>query len=729
MPRRRVVASWPFSLTSLSSAAEIVGQADDRTQRRVDLRARRVAAGLGVMLAACAGPREPGQRVGERGPRDVVLVTVDTLRYDATGFSGAGRVQTPTMDALAEGGAVYVDAHAHSVTTLPSHASILTGRLPYEHGVRDNAGFVLGQDLPTLATVLSQAGWATGAFVSAFPLDRRFGLDRGFDDYDDDYRGGTARPFTIAERTDAETVARARAWWNARAGRRRFLWVHLFGPHYPYEPGEPFASRHAGEPYYGEVAGTDHALAGLLDPLREGDEAAVLVVLTADHGESLGEHGERGHGLFAYEATLHVPLVVWGPGLVQPGTSPRPVGHVDIVPTVLDLLGVPPPDGLAGRSLAGPAGEVERGLYFEALSSSLNRGWAPLHGRIEQRMKAIRLPVGELYDLRQDPSEVTNLAPSRPAELEQVLGRLPAAAFEPSRRDALDPDVVARLRALGYVAASAGSTSPEAALDPALDPKRLVGVQNRIDDATSAYRRGEVEPALRILEGLAADHPGIAVIHSHLGYLLLDAGRPEEAARRLAVVVERGGGDASLRVLLAWALLRGGAPERAREALAPLAETPDPEVQRLLGLVATRLGQAAHARERFERALRADPSYPEAELELGLLDVREGRLAEAEPRLRRALEQDPRLALGWNALGVVLAQRGDLEGALAAWSEASAAAPELPDPVINRSRALAGLGRTAEAIAELEGYVERADAERGARARALLAALRGGSRG
>ncbi len=308
-----------------------------------------------ALLAAGCGPDSTPTHEGA----DVVLITIDTLRADSAGFAGNTKVQTPVLDRLAAAGKVFDDAHAHNVVTLPSHANILTGLYPYQHGVRDNSGFALPDRVPTLATLLRKAGYATGAFVAAYPLDSRFGLNQGFDVYDDSFpRGSNPDSFVIAERRGDQVVAAARAWWEARKGKPRFLWVHLYDPHTAYDPPEPFASRYRDNLYLGEVAATDSFLAPLLDPFLEGQESPALVVVTADHGESLGEHGELTHGLFAYEPTLKVPLIVWGPG-VEPGRDGRAARHVDVVPTVLSFLDVEAPQGLPGTSLlaaASPAG-------------------------------------------------------------------------------------------------------------------------------------------------------------------------------------------------------------------------------------------------------------------------------------------------------------------------------------------------------------------------------------
>ena len=354
-------------------------------------------------------------------PRNVLLITIDTLRADALGAYGNASAATPWMDRLAASGVRFRTARAHNVLTLPSHANILTGRLPPDHGVRDNAGFRLAVGEATLATRLKERRFQTGAFISAFPLDSRFGLSRGFDVYDDAFVDTAARPaFLEQERAGVETVAAATRWLAEQRTKAEpwFGWVHLYEPHYPYAAPEPFASRFSGNPYAGEVAATDEALGPLLQPILDAGAATdTLVILTSDHGESLGDHGEATHGIFAYEAALRVPLVLYYPPLLAPRVIDTAATHVDIVPMVLEALGIPPAAGLRGHTLEDLAREPadEPAMYFEALSGSLNRGWAPLSGVVSKGMKFIDLPIPELYDLRSDSGEQRNLADDAPA--------------------------------------------------------------------------------------------------------------------------------------------------------------------------------------------------------------------------------------------------------------------------------------------------------------------------
>ncbi|MBV8199911.1 MAG: sulfatase, partial [Acidobacteria bacterium] len=298
-PTGRRTAAWAGRLLpGLAGAAALLAVA--------------AVAAVAAALTVAAAPLAPSAPA----PLDLLLITIDTLRADAPGFGGRRPSPTPLLDRLAAGGRVFTAAHAHNVVTLPSHTNILTGLYPFQHGVRDNEGFRVPAGVPTLATVLHAAGYATGAFVGAYPLDSWFGLNRGFDVYDDHYpKGSHPDQFLFAERKGDKVVPPALAWWQGPRGRRRFMWAHLFDPHAPYEPAEPYASRFPGNPYLGEVAAADGYLAPLLEPFLAGAETPALIVVTGDHGESLGEHGEETHGLFAYESTLHVPLLLWGPGV------------------------------------------------------------------------------------------------------------------------------------------------------------------------------------------------------------------------------------------------------------------------------------------------------------------------------------------------------------------------------------------------------------------------------
>jgi arylsulfatase A-like enzyme/tetratricopeptide (TPR) repeat protein len=624
-------------------------------------------------------------------------VTVDTWRADAAGFAGNTRVKTPAFDRFAASGRVFTDARAHNVITLPSHANILTGLLPFQHGLRDNSGSKLAEGVPTLATRLKARGYATGAFVSAFPLDVRWGLSRGFDVYDDRYpKGIDTGQFRFTERHGADTVAAALGWWRKQPPGKRFLWVHVFEPHAPYEPPPPFDAEYADAPYLGEVATADVALAPLLDDILAARGAPVLAFLTGDHGESLGEHGELTHGLFAYDATLRIPLVAVGPRLA-PGRDARPAGHIDIVPTVLDELGLPPDPALPGRSLLPPedrAADTQRVHYFEALSANLNRGWAPLIGVVRGGQKYIDLPIRELYDLPPDPHETRNLASARDDEVRSLARAIPPAARKPVPRRAPTSEEAARLRSLGYLAGSAPPRTDYTADD---DPKRLVVLDQALFRIIDLYQRGRREEAIAAGERLVRERPHLTIAVEHLAFLYQEAGRLKEAERVLKDYFRtlRSAGEApeSVRVRLGMVLAEMGKSKEAARLLAPLATSTDPDSLNALGIALADAGETNRAREAFSRSLAEDPENPATLQAVGVLDLREGNWDAAREEFRKALAINPKLPSALNGLGAAEEELGNLGGAIEAWKAAAALAPNDTDVLLNLGRTAARAGQ------------------------------------
>lgn len=654
----------------------------------------------------------PGYRPGVAAGTDVLLVTIDTLRADAVGFGGGPPGATPVLDRLASQGRVFTFAHAHNVVTLPSHANLLTGLYPYQNGVRENTGFVLSARVPTLATMLSGAGYQTAAFVAAFPLDSRFGLDRGFSVYDDSYPlGSHPDRFEMVQRRGDQVVEPARAWWTAHAGGKRFLWVHLYDPHAPYQPPAPFSERFRGNPYQGEVAATDSFLAPLLEPFLSAEARPArpaIIVVTADHGESLGEHGELTHGLFAYEATLHVPLVVWGQG-VAPGRDDRPARHVDLVPTILGLLGLPVPAGLPGRSLlAREAAGVDS--YFEALSTNLNRGWAPLRGILRDRDKWISLPLPELYDLARDAKEETNRYADERRLAQQLDSALPSeSVWPPERIEQASAEELAQLKSLGYVAGSAAAKTSYSADD---DPKRLIEIDGKLQRIVEDYGRGDYESAARLSREVIAARPSMSEPYEHLALALRQLERPGEALEALEAALRRGVDREALRRQLALALTENGRGAEAVAALAPLAKSEDPATQNALGLSLADAGRFDEAIAALDRARRSAPDDPKTLENLGIVRLRMGRPAEAKALLERALAANDQLPVSWNTLGVVRYQQHDAAGALAAWQKAVALDPRQYDALFNLGLVAAETGRHDEAREALRRFLATAPAER-----------------
>lgn len=679
--------------------------------------------------------------------RDVLLITIDTLRADVLGYAGGPSGISPHLDRLAATGRTFPRAYAHAVLTLPSHASILTGLYPHQHGVRDNSGFRLA-GAETLASRLAAEGFATAAFVAAFPLDARFGLDHGFDLYDDRYPDrGEADVFSLAERPGGEVVAPAVEWWQAHAGQRRFLWVHLFEPHNPYAP----AAEHRGRfphPYLGEVATADALLAPLLEPLmasssepslepqpagrrREGRGAAQpLVVVTSDHGESLGEHGEMTHGLFAYDATLRVPLILWGP-VVPVGEDPGLARHVDLVPTVLAAVGAPPDPTLPGRSLLTPSAASDptpRTSYFEALHAALNLGWAPLRGVVDggSRLKYIELPLPELYDLGADPREAHNRIAERRRDAGRLDAELPTEPSWPPVKGAVTAADAEALAGLGYLAGTAEAKRTYTAED---DPKRLVDLDRRMHRMHRLFADGQLAEAEAEAREVIARRGDMEATWSFLAQVLLHQGRSGEALVLMEEAGERGVASDALRRQHGLALAWLGRADEAVAFLEPLAADGDPAALNSLGTALVEAGRAEVATAVLARVLQHDPDDARAHETLSMAHLALGRWAEAEAAAWRSLAADPRRAHAWNNLGVALYRRGDRAAALDAWQRSVALEPRAFDTLYNLGVKAAELGRPDLARDALERFVQEAPPARYAAdidySRALLARLGG----
>ena len=593
------------------------------------------------MTTACGGAGEGprGTPSAEVAPRHVLLVTIDTLRADRVGAYGYEKARTPHLDALAAAGLRATGAYATAPVTLPSHASMLSGRYPPGHGARHN-GVAMGEGVPTLATVLKAAGFATGAFVSAFPLDRRFGLAAGFDVYGDRWaRGPDGRP--ADERAGQLTVDEALAWRRTTGDARTFLWVHLFEPHAPY--GDAASGRPLSDRYDDEIAEADRQVGRLLDGLGAA-RADTLIVVTADHGEAFGEHGEIGHSLFVYDTTLQVPLILAGPGAAR-GLLPDPVSLVDIAPTVLAATGVSAPAPLDGEVLRQdrgllPRGEPPRTLYAETMAPFEDFGWSPLRAVRAGAMKYILAPSPELYDLAADAGETTNLVATRQADAARLKGAVATFASPAAPRAAtaggVTPDDRRRLQSLGYL----GGTGPRGS-QPLADPKDRRALAARLAEVTSGELAGAALEAslVRIL----ADDPGNPQASLRLGYARVARGDCRGAVPHFRAAIAARMPTADAHLGLASCL---GAERRLSEALRVLDE-----------------------------AATVEPGNPVVLANQGMLRSDGGAPGEAIPFLKRALALDPDLHQARFSLAIAYARMGNRE---AASREASALLSRLP---------------------------------------------------
>jgi arylsulfatase A-like enzyme/Flp pilus assembly protein TadD len=596
--------------------------------------------------------------------------------------------------------------------------------------VRDNAGFRLPGGEETIATRLKARGFRTAAFVSAFPLDSRFGLARGFDTYDDRFVDARARPAMLEqERSGSETVAAAKQWLREQEGEAPwFCWVHVYEPHFPYAPPEPYASRFPQSPYAGEVAATDAILAPLLEPVLDtGGAARTLVIVTSDHGESLGEHGEATHGVFAYESTLRVPLLLYYPQLLTPREVTTDVAHVDILPTILDMLGMPKAPELRGRSLLALShgrSDVEVSTYFEALSGSLNRGWAPLRGIITGRLKYIDLPIPELYDLSADPSERRNLAPQQSQDTSRLHGLLAAFDGRVPRIAPESADVRERLRSLGYI--TAGTAPARTHYTEADDPKRLIGLEEKLQAAVGLYMAGNLTDALARSRALVAERPDMRVALLQLAHLEREAGNLPAAIDALRRALRASPTDAEAASLLGATLTAAGKPAEAVRVLETFAAVPDPDVQVLeaLALAQARTARYDQALATMTRARTQDPSNARVLVVVGTVELMAGQRSRARAAFTEALSVNPDMARAHSSLGALAAEDGRRDEALSHWRSAVQLDPAEHEGLLATAVSLARAGREAEARPYMQLFVDSAPAARHgadiARARAWL---------
>ena len=657
--------------------------------------------------------RAPAFALVRSADQNVLLITIDTLRADAMSCYG-GPAKTPNIDALAAHGARFTFAHAHVPLTLPSHTSILSGLLPYQTGIRDNGGFRVKADTPTLATRLKALGFATGAFVGGFPLTKRFGLTRGFDTYDDqmpEMRG--AIEASMPERPANVVVSRALDWIGKQDGRF-FAWVHVYDPHFPYRPPPAFAAQYAEQPYYGEVAFVDQSFGPLFDRLKSLTRPTT-VILTADHGEGLGEHGEQSHGMFAYESTLHVPLII---ARVTPdhagGTRglviDTPVRHIDIAPTVLDVVGAPADSSLSGRSLDGiirgetPANPTS---YFEAMSYNLIRGWAPLRGVIEGRDKYIDLPIQELYHLQSDPKEQHNDAPKEADRVRVMLNLLKGFNMAPPDRPSEESTATAdMLRSLGYVSGSAPAKTHYTEAD---DPKTLVGLDNDLHTASELVQEGKVDQAIGVFRSVIARRPDTSDAYISLSHAQWESGDPRGAIATLEQALKGGAQDRTVRIRLGLYLAESHIdPKRAIAVLQDSMSGDDVEALNGLGVAYGDAGRYEDAMAAFKRILALDPTNGIALQNIASMDLRlalatkdpvsrQSRIEEAEQYDRRAIAADPQLGDSYTTLGVIQSNTGRKADAIESWKKAVALDREQFDALYNLWFELASAGRRDEA--------------------------------
>lgn len=657
-----------------------------------------VRLGLAALLAAligCGGER-PASTATEalRGP--VILISIDTLRADRLPVYGAKGVETPAIDALARDSVVFESAWSQVPLTLPSHVSLLTGRLPAAAGVRNNLGYRFDPAIPSLPALFRQAGWETGAAVSAYVLRSETGLGAVFDHYDDEMGAEGAAVVGEIQRDGAATTEAALRWIRERATPRFFFFLHLFEPHAPYAAPEPFGSRYASSPYDGEIAASDAYVGRLIDHLKTSglyDEATI--VFFSDHGEGLGDHGEDQHGIFLYRESIHVPLLVKLPGNRRAGTRVEaPAGLVDVFPTITRLAGLETGGGeLAGMPLDDPDRPLpaDRRIFSETMYPRIHLGWSDLASLVDGTHHYIDAPRPELYDLRSDPAEKNEIASAERrvlASMREAMKSFDRAFTAPS---AVSPEEAAKLAALGYL----GGAAPAAGDLP--DPKDRIGDLQLYGRAAEHYLGGDPAAARALLRDVVSRNPTFADAWTLLGKASRESGDLEEAVRAYRRTIEIAPMLApGTSLSLAEVLLELGRFDEAH-AHAELALSAHPDPARVLrararfaqhdvagaerelqsvrsGEGRVLLAQIRTAQRRFPEALqilepliaeRSASGVPLANLHLAWADVaaRTGRMDDARAALRREIDAFPHNREASIRLGAILLLGGDAAGA------------------------------------------------------------------
>lgn len=654
-------------------------------------------------------------------PPNVLLITLDTCRADRIGCYGFPLARTPAVDTLAAEGVRITNATTTAPVTLPAHASIMTGLLPPAHGVRDNGAYALHDEYVTLAETLKARGYDTAAFISAMVLNRRYNLAQGFDHYDDDlWAEDEPSVFMIRDRPAPATASRAVQWLDDRSHEEEkqpfFLWAHFFDPHQPYEPR--YRNRHLlPTPYDAEIAQADEGVGMLLDRLRANrDMDNTVIVLTADHGESLGEHGEKTHAIFIYDATIRVPLIIRYPPLFPSGrTYDGPVRVIDIMPTILAATGGKVDAPVQGIDLL-PAIEGNRPppdlpQYAESLVSEVGFGMAPLYGVRHNGWKWIRAPKPELYNLENDPGELNNLHLAG-REQSAALDAMLQSILDDSQRFAknaksnpLDQETLEMLRALGYLAPANQFRDVGG-----MDPKDGLPLYEKLETARHAAQRGDYAASEKLLEELLEASPGHITAWNVLGLVLLRQNRFDDAERAYHRSLELDPSQSrALHMLAVLAFRRGNRDDAEKLGHRVLELAPRMvETVSLLGFLAAQKGDTPAAERWYKRALDQDPASPLVNQAYADLYFISKDFANAQKHYERVLESTPSHFVALIQAGLSAAHQKKWDAALAHYYRAQELRPDSWMPPYNIACVHAQLGKSGEALAALKAALGKA---------------------
>ena len=669
----------------------------------------------------------------ERGAKmNVLLITLDTTRADRLGCYGYEKAKTPNLDAIARNGVLFRNAYSQVPLTLPSHASIMTGLNPITHGVHNNGAYVLGPDKPTLAEVLKADGYATAAFLASFSVDSRFGLDQGFDVYDDNFLEGTPFKALNSERKAEQVYQTFSPWFDNLKAEPFFCWLHFFDPHLPYSPPAPYSDQFAGQLYDGEVAYMDHLIGLVMRKIRDRDLLGrTLIVVAGDHGEAFAEKGEAGHGIFLYDMTLRVPLLLYAEGHLpaQQSVAAR-VRLIDVLPTVLDLLDKAAPAGVEGTSLLPhilKKNKKDLDSYMETYYPKENFGWASLTGLISGSQKYIRAPQEELYDLQADPGETRNLIAAEPKKADALrsgLDRLIKESLLPgssSGKIALTAEEQARLRSLGYVDYTDKTAKAEGA-----DPKDKLDELKMVQDAELFEFEGRFQEAAELHAKMLALRPGAPSSYINLALAQARLKKFDEAILTLKQGIAKIPDSELLISRLGYTYLVTG---RTQEALTTMAEVLAVNPRSMDALTATAMilddaGRKEEAQDYFERALAVEPENKFLRLSYGQSLTATGRAAEALDIYAKLVKEYPQDPMPYQLIGFTHILLKDFDKAVENLKQALFIKPS-PPVYYFLATAYKEKGDSAETIRYLELYLEDTKGENPNRIRNAQIGLEG----
>ncbi|MBN1224425.1 MAG: sulfatase-like hydrolase/transferase [Candidatus Aminicenantes bacterium] len=653
---------------------------------------------------------------------NLLIITIDTLRADHLGIYGYDKIETPNIDALGRNGVLFTRAFCHVPLTLPSHCSLFTGTLPLFHGIRDN-GYRLPESNTTLAQIMKNNGYATAAFVGAFPLDSRFGLDKGFDVYDDLYGSkNVVRDLSFIERRAAEVNNSAVAWIEKNKEKKFFVWIHYFDPHSPYEPPSPFSRTYAGREYDGEIAYTDSVIGDLiekLDQLRLSDRT--LTILTSDHGEGLGEHNETTHGIFIYDSTLRVPLIFHNPRKwAKSRIVKTPVSTIDIMPTIIELMRIDKNPEIQGESLLPVLSKEtsisDKYIYIESVAAMMDRNWAPLQGIRSGEWKYIDAPIPELYNLESDPNEEVNLVEKKPGITDLLKKELFLATKNYSSPHSsrvfgaeIDKETREKLMSLGYIT---GRTISGATQRP--DPKTMIETDNAFNAAIIASETGELETARRLYEHVLNSQPNFIMGYEYAAYNYYKMDKIKEAIHLLEKAV-------ALKLTTSSLLARLGLYYQEADRIGDSIDVLErlirqdgsyAEAFNYLGVSYFKSGRLVESAGAFKKALSLDSDYAMAMNNLGNCYLSQKNYDLAAEEFKKAIAVDERLASAHNGLAVVFYRKGLVEKALLSWEKSLELEPRQADTLYNLGRVYLRLGDKKKSLNYFESFIETASPQK-----------------